>query len=500
VKNNPFRFEAATLVFLACVIVFLRHHSMGQPFESDLTNYGYVAHQMLGGEELYTTLWAQKPPGVYLTYMLGELIWGYGPQSIVYIGILFTLISLLFLFLFLKELAGVNIAFAGAAFWALASNSVPLEADVPNTEVFINCFTLMALWSFVKYRHGKRGFLFLSGLSLAAASAFKMVVMFPFLAVCLYLILPFPKKDAGAWLKGNAKKLGAFLLPGLIVWGGIFLYFALLGRFGDFWEAVFYFNRYYAGDISANVWNLFMQAPRFIPLFIDVAALVIMSLLWLPFSRKTYGPLGRGFFILLVPGIMIAVASPGKFFDHYFQLFLPVITILSALFLSDVAGRGWGKRSRKMPGVVISIFLIALCTMLYFQTTYRFMSPERVFLIKHTRTSIQLYRLAKFVKRNTTPSETIYYWGNESGVYYYSQRKAASGVFIIHSLFVGPPEMSNRNKTRVYEDVTGSPPAIFIWDTRYGEVEKFMFSDFIKENYDLHWKVGKVLGYAYKYR
>jgi hypothetical protein len=432
--------------------------------------------------------------------MLAELVWGYGPSGVVYLGTLFTLVSLLFIYLFLRETAGVNAALAGSAFWALASNSVRLQADMPNTELFINCFTIMALWSFVRYRQGMRGFLVLSGLGLAAASTFKTVVLFPFLTVCIYLILPLPKRDLTAWLEGRAKRLGAFCLPGLIVWGGIFLYFALAGRFGDFWTSVFYYNRYYAGDIPTNILTLFTLTQNVKPLFIETGGLVITALLWLPFSRKEYGPLGRGFFILLALGIIIEVASPGKFYSHYYQLFLPVMTILSALFLSDIRTGRWGKWPAMTPAFAAIMFLIALCPMLYFQATYQFMAPEKVFLLKHNSIDTQAHELGEYVKTNTSPCETVYQWGKESGVYYYGGRRAASGIFTLHPLYMGPPELAKRLKIRLYEDVTGSPPALFLWNRQHGRGEEFTFSDFLRDNYDLIGWSGTINVYEYKYR
>jgi hypothetical protein len=455
---------------------------------------------MLAGDELYSNLWANKPPGVFWAYMLAELLWGYEPSAVVYIGIAFTLVSLLFLYMFLREVAGVYTALAGSFFWALASNSVLLQANLPNTELFINCFTFVALWSFVKYRQGKSGFLFLSGLSLVLASVFKMVVVFPYLAVCLYLILPLPKVDTAAWLKENLKKLSVFLLPGFLVWGALFSYFAVTGRFEDFWEMVFVYNRHDRGSILLNVRDFFTQLPHFIRYILDVGGLVIMSLLWLPFSRKEYGPLGRGFFILLVFGTITAVGSPGRYFGHYFQLFLPVITILSALFLWDLTARGGEEGSDKTPGVVKLTFLIALSSMLFFQAAYMGMAPERISRLKYGNEFVQGYEVAGLVESLTKPCDTIYEWGNQTGIYYYSRRKAASGIFYIYPLIDGHEEIRVRTSKRLYEDITGSPPALFIWQDGFGNVEASIFSDFIGENYSVVERLEPYTFYEYRHK
>ncbi|MEE9614198.1 MAG: hypothetical protein V3W31_04490, partial [Thermodesulfobacteriota bacterium] len=178
---------AAIFLAIAVITVLLRLHSVDEPFERDLTTYSYTAHRLLAGDNLYTDVWDHKPPGIYGTYMLAETLWGYEPETVVYLGITFTLVSLLFLFLFLKEIAGPLTALAGCSFWALASNSIMLHGNLPNTELFINSFTMVALWSFARSRGENNGYLFLSGLSLVVASTFKTLVLFPFAAFCLYL-------------------------------------------------------------------------------------------------------------------------------------------------------------------------------------------------------------------------------------------------------------------------------------------------------------------------
>ncbi len=138
------------------VLTYLRYHSLGEPLERDVTTYAYIAHEMLSGEQLYSVLWDHKPPAIYWIYMLAELVGGYTPEAITYLGIVFSLLSCVFLFLFLMLAAGRWIALLGASFWSLGSNSLLLQANQPNTEIFLNTFTLMGLWSFALYASTSR--------------------------------------------------------------------------------------------------------------------------------------------------------------------------------------------------------------------------------------------------------------------------------------------------------------------------------------------------------
>ncbi|MBI5560991.1 MAG: glycosyltransferase family 39 protein, partial [Deltaproteobacteria bacterium] len=160
------RFKFALFIFIVMLTVFLRLHTIGEPLERDQTTYGYIAHRILAGEKLYTDLWDHKPPGIYWAYMLAESLWGYGQSGVVFIGIFFTLLSLVFLFLFLKDISGINTALVGSSFWALSSNAIFLQANEVNTELFLNTFAFISLWGFARYqRTDGNGSLFLAGTS-----------------------------------------------------------------------------------------------------------------------------------------------------------------------------------------------------------------------------------------------------------------------------------------------------------------------------------------------
>ncbi|MEE9614580.1 MAG: glycosyltransferase family 39 protein [Thermodesulfobacteriota bacterium] len=497
------RTASALFLIIAAVTVFLRLHSIDEPLERDHTTYGYIAHQMLAGDDLYVDVWDHKPPGVYWAYMLAETLWGYEPHGIIYIGILFTLVSLAFLFLFLREIAGTGTALVGALFWALASNSIALQANLPNTELFINSFTMMALWAFARYSGGKARYLVLSSFFLVVASTFKTVVVFPFAAFFLYLLL-FPSPDVKRVTR--LRGLALFLLPGFLVWGGVFGYFALKGTFPEFWEAVFVYNRYYAGNIWLNVWEFFTDpANLFHNSMKEVLPLVLLSGAWLISGRGKHGPLGRSFFILLVLGTLIAIAGPGKFYTHYYQLLLPPLVVMSALFFFefDLAGyiarkefplRAWG---------VTAAFLLATGCLAYHQAAYLRMSPEEISARKYGHADEGFIRpriLAMRIKEITRPCDTIYEWGAETGLYYYSKRKAASGIFFVYPLGRGQPEKMTRDIGRVYDSLGKSPPAIFIWNNNYGKPGDTIFSPFLKNRYDLIGRYWEYDLYRYKHK
>jgi len=106
----------SALILLSGWVVMVKWHGLEEPLERDLTTYAYIAHSLIDGNELYTELWDHKPPGVFLLYMLAEMVGGYDQHSIVALGIVFTILAGIFLYLFLVRIADASTALLGTAF------------------------------------------------------------------------------------------------------------------------------------------------------------------------------------------------------------------------------------------------------------------------------------------------------------------------------------------------------------------------------------------------
>jgi hypothetical protein len=466
-------------LFLVILIVFLRLQSLGEPLERDLTSHAYTAHRLLAGGLLYVDIWNHKPPGIYGAYMLSELLWGYGPRAVAYIGISFTLISLVFLYLFLTKLAGARVALVGSFFWALVSNSFLIQANQPNVEVFMNAFLMISLWALVMfYERDRFAFLFLSGLFFAVSSTFKTIALFPFLAIAFYLVFSLIRKKGGFDPRECATRIFWFAVPGLIVWGLVFLYFAVVGRFGVFWEAVFNHNVYYSGNMASNFWNFFTK-PQFFnsPMMAELRLLAVLSFLWFFFSRKEYGPLGRFCLIALFVGTVVELISPGQFYMHYYQLLLPILAIFPALFISDLYRILSGRSRAAALSVVIVFFLASTGYLVYYQAKFLRMTPNEVSIKKYGPGFLQSKRMGLYIKERTGPCETVYEWGKDTGM-------AAPIIFISHFYEGSPKGMVERRKI-TYESVVANPPAYLIYNMRTRWVDDKIFDALIEKKYKL---------------
>lgn len=492
--KNTLPWKYATLFLLISIMVFLRLHSLEEPLERDLTTYAYISHHILDGGKLYTEVWDHKPPGIFTVYMLAELLWGYDQRAIVYLGIIFSVVSLLFLYAFLKQITDQQTALLGSAFWVFASNSIMLQANQPNVEVFINTFTIMALWSFTRWYGGRKHFLFLSGSCFAIATWFKMNAIFSMTMVCLYLFIPQPEYNQTRWLRDRIITLAIFILPVCMLWTGTFSYFNLNGRLYDFWDAVFYFNSYYSESILKNIWTFFSSPDKLFNVCLsDIWILVLLSIAWLAVSRKQYVRLKRPFFILLLIGLCVEVASHGRYFPHYYQLFLPIICILSALFFYDIIELAGTLKNKYTKPLLSMLVLIPLFLLSQQQMVFLKMTPYEVSEKKYGKLFTESYEVAQAVKKMTEPYHKIYEWGAETGIYYYSKRSSVTGIIYIYPLIWGPKEERLKKAQKIYDDILTFKPELFIFNEQFGKIEKNIFFKFIQQQYKFEKRMGPYL-------
>ena len=454
------------LILLITLAVFLRYHSNEEPLERDITTYAYIAHNLIGGDQLYSDLWDHKPPGIYIVYALAELIWGYNQPAITYLGIFFTVLSAFFLYHFLKIVSNNFIAIIGVAFWIFASNSIALQANQPNVEVFINTFSIMGIWALAKWHINKKNYLILSGSFFAIASFFKMIVAFPVFCICIYLFFPFPKKEGCLYLKSKLILIFQFLIPSLFLWAITFTYFFVTNRISDFWEAVFIYNQMYSGSFFKNVGIFFLSPDKlFNHALMEIWILALLSIGWLIIPKAENSPVTASFYYLLLIGTCIQIASPGKYYPHYYQLLIPILCILSALLIFELFNKINSKNILYFrPSIIGLIFIVVLC-LSYWQFLYLKMNPFEISKTKYSDTFVESYKIGKYVENITLPGDKIYEWGAETGIYYYSKKNAASGTFYIYPLLFGD---ENRVKfNTVLSDIVNSKPKLFILNKEY---------------------------------
>ena len=445
----------------------MRLHTHGEPLERDLTTYAYVAHRMLAGDSLYETVWDHKPPAVYLAFALFELVFGYGQTAITALALAVASATLVAIFLVLRRISGRPAAWVGAAIFAVASGSTALEANQPNVEVFLNAATA---WALVAVAGGRFA---AAGVALAIGSAFKINFVF--------MALPF------AWLalfsKPRLRSVAALAIPGITLWAAIAAYFIAVDRFEPFFDAVFRFNWAYSEGFSRALARLVSEPAVMVPTGVREMALTwAIACAWILAAPRATGPLTPGFFRASFIATLMAVITPGHFHPHYFQLWLPLLSVAGALGVVSL-GRAVGARAPIANAAVAVLALLLVADLAPDAMRDLRRSPRDISIAKYGTIFVDAAELGRVLGGLSAPDDLVYEWGSETGIYFYSKRRCAASLCFLQPLSFGDDAEKNARKIRLRDEVERAKPRFFVWARFYGMPEGTFFEPLLREHY-----------------
>lgn len=239
------------------------------------------------------------------------------------------------------------------------------------------------------------------------------------------------------------------------VWASLFVYFVTVGHVKDFYEIVFVFNSYYAGNI---IKNLLIGLSVFRGWLTLLVPFIYTTCIWAILVKQK--ELRRPWLLLagLIIGSHIAVALPGKWYPHYYQYWLPVLAVTAAWTIEE-----WGRLAERYSpwlkcsaGSIILIFLVA-----HEFPNYK-ISPEEWSRKKFREIHVESKAMGEEIRRILKPGETFYEWGAESGLYYYSRLSPPSGVMFFWHLHGWGWPYSATMINRVVKDLEKAQPELFL--------------------------------------
>ena len=432
---------------LAILIALARLHTYHEPLERDITSAAVIANEMLAGRALYADLWDHKPPAVHVTHALAIMLVGRGPGAIYLLNIAAAVVTLLGVFVAASAVGGTAAGLWGAAFWTLVSGDLWLQANQPNAEVFINASIVWAFALLVggsERRHVLR-VVAIGGL-FALASLYKPVSAATAAVLALaHVIAPWPGCSRRRAL-GDALLIGGI---GAAAWLGTAAYFAARAHFTDFYQAVFAYNRYYSthfwGDnahasqtVVSNLLNSFFPDRSF-PVLSLLTTLAVFTLAGAIYD--TIRAPRRQWLMLFGFGVgtHIAVALPGQWWPHYYQLWLPPIAIGAgwAAVASRASGAQWMPRWVSTTAASTTILLLLAQQI----PLYR-VPPEAWSQLKYGELFVAEQKLGRELGALLATNETFYEFGAETGLYFESRHSPPSGAFYAYPLLEGPEASS----------------------------------------------------------
>jgi hypothetical protein len=277
---------------------------------------------------------------------------------------------------------------------------------------------------------------------------------------------------------------------GATAWLATGAYFAARGHFTDFYQAVFAYNQFYSSQYWSDNNTLTSQSlmgnlldsvipDQFSPKFLSLAT----TLAVFAAVGAVYGAISgprRPWLLLFGLGIgtHLAVALPGQWRPHYYQLWLPLLAV----------GAGWAAATPPAPGVprivrwVPSAAAGAAGILLFAQQVPLYEVPAEAWSrLKYGDAVVMEQKLGRELGALLAPGETFYEWGADTGLYFESRHSPPSGAFYVFPLVAGPA--ASPLTARAVADLDRRSPAMFIVNLSFRARNRHPILDWAEARY-----------------
>ncbi len=408
------------LLITSFFFFLLRLPSLFEPYwYGDEGIYQVLGSAMNQNRLLYRDIWDNKPPLLYFVYSLFNSDQFWVRLFSLIVGIL-TVIAFYILAkkLFEKE----KIIWVSTVLFALLFGLPLLEGNIANAENFmllpiITAGILVLKSTETKIRNTKHKILFIAGFLLSIAFLFKIVALFDFSALLVFLIFAdssfsfknlFKRKTLVFEIEKVISFVLGFALP-ITLTAAVFL---LNGAISYFIKAVLFSNIGYVGYGNKLI----------IPQGFLILKLIILGLfcLFIYAKRKSLSYPSMFVWLWFAFSLFNAFFSQRPY-THYLLTLLPAFCLLVGFYLFD-------KKRRRFTLLVLALTLIIVTKSFWFFARFPFyytnfisfitnqksVASYQAFFDKNTPTD---YKLATYINLHTNPNDSIFIWGNNAQVY-----------------------------------------------------------------------------------
>ena len=443
---------ALVLLVASAYITTARVRGMDEPLEPDIVTYATIGHELVEGRRLYTDVWDVKPPGLYETYALGERIAGRGPAGVFFVGWIAAMVTLAAVCL-AGWAQGPSAGLVAAALWAVLGQTIALQANQPNSEVFINALATLgfAAWATAPPSRPAWTRALLCGASFALASTYKPVAVFPaaFLAVAHWRFPP-----TGVSRRTALAQAGVVSACFAAVWGAIFAFAAATGQLAIYWHTNVTANGARTAGVLFNLYR-YLREWRFFPspmLFLLLLIIVIVGAAvaaWRAGVRRPWALLGAwalgAHFMIFTQG--------GAFHLHSYQFWLPLLAV----------GGGWACTDtfRERTSARRTFVACALAAILVHDLPVQLRSPVEWARAKHGDSVVEDRAFARAIGATLGPDETAFQLGDGAAIYFYGSLRPPTPTLWASYLLWDTP-LAAELGARTLQALEARPPELVI--------------------------------------
>ena len=393
-------------------IFITRITTLFTPLIDDEEAFATFARVILHGGLPYVSVVDKHPPLLYYWYALWLRLFGDTNMLAVHIiGMLWVFLTCLVIYRIGKKIySGRAGLFAALAYAIFTTTYKPSYISISASLIMALPITLSVLF-FLKERF------FLCGIfcGLAVFTKYQSLVQLPFIIAAIFYTgihfkTPSPLMGEGGGDGKNriAARLAAFIAGTTVVSAAVlgFLYFQ--GTLSPFYEYTWKAGLSY---VSTGQDGYLRRALVNIGSYVAATAILWVSLFYhvRAVLKKEAEILMLGWFIFSIPAVFVG----GRFYGHYFIQLLPPLCIIAGPWLL----RWWDDRRAVITALLI-IFGIGFMIPRIF---YRGIADHFGFHSLEVETKI-----AEYIKGRTEPSDKIFIWGVEPGLYFLAERFPAT--------------------------------------------------------------------------
>jgi MFS family permease len=368
--------------------------------ECDFSLFGRLVRH---GEIPYVGVVDNKPPLTYLVFGLADLLGGaHWILAIRIVGVAAVFFTSLALFAAARAWTGDERHGWAAAWLGLAAGLC--ESPSVSAELLMNLPTAVALYLLaLAGREGRLRLVATSGAAAAVATLFKQQAAALVVAVAVVLVAegvsPRGITRRRAWGRLLAFSAG-FAVPWLVVAG----VFAHLGALSALYEWLVLRN---FAQVSTGSTFSFTRALAAFGTCV-VGATPLPWLLAVMGARR----IRDAFHVVLVVLLgltLVSVSVGGRFYEHYFLQFVPPLALLGARPLVELRDR-W---THLRPALRSSVLALAIAPVVGYLVYTVGRGCARKYPLQDQNTNV----VASWLVQNTTETERVFVWGDQSVIY-----------------------------------------------------------------------------------
>jgi len=454
---------AVALAILFCAAVRIRLADV--PLERDEGEYAYAGQLLLQGVPPYQLAYNMKFPGTYYAYAAILASFGASPRG-VHLGLLVVnAATTLLVYLLGKRLLGTLPGVFSAWAFALLSLDRWILGVFAHATHFVILPVVASLVLLVRdLGSERRGAFFASGVLLGLAVLMKQ-------HAALFLPLGLGLVAWGALRGADGSPIAAIRRVAWVASGAVAPFAALVvlflaqGVLGQFWFWTFQYAREYVTRLPLS-----SSPGRFL------AGLAVVSAanpaIWLAGAVGLVALWTRGWSsearvvltALLVSSLLATV--PGFYFrPHYFIVMLPAVALLVGVaagsaerLLRTIVSNGTAAGLVVAGGVALAAMYVLSESAYLFSWTPRTLSR----MCYGANPFVESEEIARYIRERTGPDDRIAILGSEPQIYFYAQRRSATGYIYAYPL-MEPQEFASTMQDEMMRQIEEAHPAYVVF-------------------------------------